>query len=50
VRLRLFQLSPIAYRSVFDHMRDGVVVVDRYRRVVEINPVALARRPPRGPR
>ena len=42
VRLRLFQLSPIAYRSIFDHMRDGVVVVDRYRRVVDINQVALS--------
>jgi diguanylate cyclase (GGDEF)-like protein/PAS domain S-box-containing protein len=42
VRLRLFQLSPIAYRSIFDHMRDGVVVVDRYRRVVEVNQVALS--------
>jgi len=42
VRLRLFQLSPIAYRTIFDHMRDGVVVVDRHRRVVEINPVALS--------
>lgn len=42
VRLRLFQLSPIAYRSIFDNMRDGVVVVDRYRRVVEINRVALS--------
>jgi len=42
VRLRLFQLSPIAYRSIFDHMRDGVVVVDRYRRVVDINQAALS--------
>jgi diguanylate cyclase (GGDEF)-like protein/PAS domain S-box-containing protein len=42
VRLRLFQLSPIAYRSIFDHMRDGVIVVDRYRRVVDVNEVALA--------
>jgi diguanylate cyclase (GGDEF)-like protein/PAS domain S-box-containing protein len=41
VRLRLFQLSPIAYRSIFDHMRDGVVVVDRYRRVVDVNQVVL---------
>ncbi len=42
VRLRLFQLSPIAYRSIFDHMRDGVVVVDRFRRVVDANPAALS--------
>jgi diguanylate cyclase (GGDEF)-like protein/PAS domain S-box-containing protein len=41
VRLRLFQLSPIAYRSIFDHMRDGLVVVDRYRRIVDVNQVAL---------
>jgi diguanylate cyclase (GGDEF)-like protein/PAS domain S-box-containing protein len=42
VRLRLFQLSPIAYRSIFEHMRDGVVVVDRYRRIADANPAALA--------
>jgi len=42
LRLRLFQLSPIAYRSIFHQMRDGVVVVDRYRRVADINRVALA--------
>jgi diguanylate cyclase (GGDEF)-like protein/PAS domain S-box-containing protein len=42
VRLRFFQLSPIAYRSVFDHMRDGVVVVDRYRRIVDVNQGALS--------
>jgi diguanylate cyclase (GGDEF)-like protein/PAS domain S-box-containing protein len=42
VRLRLFQLSPIAYHSIFDHMRDGVVVVDRYRRVVDLNQAALS--------
>ena len=42
VRLRLFQLSPIAYRTVFDQMRDGVIVVDRYRRVVDVNQVALS--------
>jgi diguanylate cyclase (GGDEF)-like protein/PAS domain S-box-containing protein len=42
VRLRLFQLSPIAYRAIFDHMRDGVVVVDRYRRVADVNRVALS--------
>jgi len=42
VRMRLFQLGPIAYRSIFDHMRDGVVVVDRYRRVADVNRTALA--------
>ena len=42
VRLRIFQLSPIAYHSIFDHMRDGVVVVDRYRRIVDANPAALS--------
>jgi len=41
VRLGFFRLSPIAYRSIFDHMRDGVVVVDRYRRVVDLNQAAL---------
>jgi diguanylate cyclase (GGDEF)-like protein/PAS domain S-box-containing protein len=48
VRLRLFQLSPIAYRSVFEHMRDGVVVVDRYRRVADVNAAALSLAARRG--
>ena len=42
IRLHLFRLSPVAYRAVFQHMRDGVVVVDRFDRVVDLNPVALA--------
>ena len=48
VRLRLFRLSPIAYRSIFEHMRDGVVVVDRYRRVADVNPAALSLAARRG--
>lgn len=40
LRLELFQQSPIAYHTVFEQMRDGVVVVDAYDRVVDLNDAA----------
>jgi diguanylate cyclase (GGDEF)-like protein/PAS domain S-box-containing protein len=40
LRLQLFQLSPVAYHAVFDHIQDGVVVVDAFDRVVDMNPAA----------
>jgi len=40
VRLQLFRMSGVAYHAVFDHMQDGVVVVDGYDRVVDVNPAA----------
>ena len=39
-RYRLFDLTPVAQDTVVDEMRDGVVVLDEYRRVVEVNPAA----------
>ena len=40
VRLQLFRMSAVAYHAVFDHMRDGVVVLDGYGRIVDVNPAA----------
>lgn len=37
-RFRLFDLTPVAQDAVLAEMRDGVVVLDQYRRVVEANP------------
>jgi diguanylate cyclase (GGDEF)-like protein/PAS domain S-box-containing protein len=47
VRGQLFHLVPVAYRAVFEHMEDGVVVSDSLHRVANVNAAALAmtRRP-----
>jgi diguanylate cyclase (GGDEF)-like protein/PAS domain S-box-containing protein len=47
LRRDLFQLAPIAYQLVFEHMRDGVLVGDVSNRVVTHNRAALeiTRRP-----
>lgn len=39
-RFRLLDLAPLARGSLFEMMRDAVVVVDAYRRVVDLNPAA----------
>ena len=39
-RFRLLDLAPVAQRSVFETMQDGVLVLDPYRRVVKLNPAA----------
>ncbi|MDF2739149.1 MAG: hypothetical protein K0S88_515 [Actinomycetia bacterium] len=39
-RFRLLDLAPIARSSVFETMLDGVLVLDPYRRVVQLNPAA----------
>jgi signal transduction histidine kinase len=39
-RFRLLDLAPVAQRSVFETMQDGVLVLDPYRRVVNLNPAA----------
>lgn len=39
-RYRLFDLMPVARIAVVDQMEDGVIVVDRQRRIVDINPAA----------
>ena len=47
VRGQLFQLAPVAYRAVFEHMEEGVVVSDALHRVANVNAAALqmTRRP-----
>jgi PAS domain S-box-containing protein len=39
-RFRLLDLAPIARSSVFETMLDAVLVLDPYRRVVDLNPAA----------
>jgi len=39
-RYRLLDLFPVAQRTVFDNMRDGVVVSDDAGRIVDVNPQA----------
>jgi len=39
-RFRLLDLAPIARSSVFETVLDGVLVLDPYRRVVNLNPAA----------
>ncbi|MDA1188756.1 MAG: PAS domain-containing protein [Chloroflexi bacterium] len=36
--LRLLDLVPMARAGVFEEMPDGIIVVDRHRRVVDVNP------------
>jgi diguanylate cyclase (GGDEF)-like protein/PAS domain S-box-containing protein len=42
VRRDLFGLAPVAYQTVFEHMQDGVLVVDPTSRIVNLNRAALA--------
>ncbi len=39
-RLKFLDLLPIARQSLIDNMRDGVIVVDAERRLVDVNPSA----------
>lgn len=41
VRLQLFRASGVAYHAVFAYMQDGVVVVDGFDRVADLNPAAI---------
>jgi len=40
-RMRILDLAPIARESIFDGMRDGVIVLDRFGRLVDLNPAAV---------
>lgn len=40
LRFRLLDLIPVARDAVIEGMRDGVIVVDRYDRIVDLNPAA----------
>lgn len=37
LRFQLLNLSPIAREAVFERIKDGIVVLDKYRRVVDVN-------------
>jgi signal transduction histidine kinase len=40
VRFRMFELIPVARGTVFEQIPDGVLVLDRLQRVVDLNPAA----------
>lgn len=40
MRLRLLDILPVAYSSVFKFIRDGVIVLDNQDRIVDLNPAA----------
>lgn len=39
-RFRLFSLMPVAYPVIFTAIDDGIIVLDRYDRISELNPAA----------
>lgn len=39
-RFQLFEIVPIARHTVLEHLSDGVIVLDRQGRIVDINPAA----------
>jgi signal transduction histidine kinase len=41
LRYRFMELRPIAYDSVFNAIKDGVVVLDNKERIIDINPVGM---------
>ncbi len=43
---QLFNLLPVAYGTIFEHMHDAAVVVDQHFRVVDLNPAAAKLIPP----
>lgn len=47
-RLRLFQVSPLALRAAFDAVLDAIIVVDRERRIADLNPSARTLLDPSG--
>ena len=39
-RYRMLDIVPVAQRAVLDNLRDGVIVLDPYGRIVDLNPAA----------
>ncbi|WP_144599917.1 PAS domain-containing protein, partial [Siminovitchia fortis] len=39
---QLFKISPIAMERVFEHMSEGVLILDRYRTLIDYNPAAAS--------
>lgn len=42
VSLRVYEFSPLAYQTMFDHMRDPIIVLDRNGRIISANKAAQA--------
>jgi PAS domain S-box-containing protein len=39
-RFQLFEIVPVARSTVLENMEDGVIVIDAYNRIIDINPAA----------
>jgi diguanylate cyclase (GGDEF)-like protein/PAS domain S-box-containing protein len=37
VALRVYEFSPLAYQTMFDHVRDPIIVLDKSQRIVSVN-------------
>ena len=37
LKLRVYEFSPLAYQTMFDHVRDPIIVVDKKQRIVSAN-------------
>jgi diguanylate cyclase (GGDEF)-like protein/PAS domain S-box-containing protein len=37
LRLRVYEFSPLAYQTMFDHVRDPIIVLDKAQRIVSAN-------------
>ena len=37
VRLRVYEFSPLAYQTMFDHVRDPIIVLDKSQRIISAN-------------
>ena len=37
LKLRVYEFSPLAYQTMFDHVRDPIIVLDRRQRIVSAN-------------
>ncbi len=42
LRLRLFDLIPVARETMIEQMREGMIVLDSQRRIIDVNPAAAA--------
>jgi diguanylate cyclase (GGDEF)-like protein/PAS domain S-box-containing protein len=42
LRARAFELNPLAYQTLFDHVRDPIIVLDRWQNIISANQPAQA--------
>jgi PAS domain-containing protein len=40
-RFHLFDLMPLVHSAIIDDLRDGILVIDEQRRIIDINRAAL---------